>query len=175
MFSEDDLHYAFSVTETLYEPSRRLETFGQTSFDFQIISEPMDAIGVVRVREGRVHAERPLLVRPEGLSDFVFEGFDHQQSEAFSQWLQGMAGRMAILQYGFHFKKSEITESLLHDSLQVVQGRLVEAARQGSNHSLAVINGVDDTWEICLLKFTLEMAHKSQGIQMFDYKRRGLL
>lgn len=175
MFSEDDLHYAFSVTETLFEPARRLETFGQTSFDFQIISEPMDTTGQVRVREGKVHAERPLLVRPEGLSDFVFEGFDEKQSEAFSQWLQGVSSRMAILQYGFHFKKSEVTESLLHESMAEVQAKLVAAARNGSNHSLAVIHGVDDTWEICLLKFTLEMAHKSQGIQMFDFKRRGLL
>lgn len=175
MFSEDDLHYAFSVTETLVEPARRLETFGQTSFDFQIISEPMDAVGQVRVREGKVHAERPLLVRPERMNEFEFEGFDDQQAAAFSEWLQGVAGRMAILQYGFNFKKSEVTESVVHQSLAEVQARLVEAARHGTNNSLAVIHGVDDTWEICLLKFTLEMAHKSQGIQMFDFKRRGLL
>jgi len=39
----------------------------------------------------------------------------------------------------------------------------------------AIIKGVDDTWEISLLKFTVEMIEKSQKINMFDFKRRGLL
>lgn len=175
MFSEDDIFYAFAVTETLVEPSRRLETFGSTSFDFQLISEPMDCVGQVRIREGKVHAERPVLVRPEGMNEFEFEGFDDAQSAAFAQWLKGVAGRIAMLQYGFNFKKSDVTESLVHEPLADVQDRLVNAAKHGFNNSLAVINGVDDRWEICLLKFTLEMAQKSQGINMFDFKRRGLL
>jgi hypothetical protein len=39
----------------------------------------------------------------------------------------------------------------------------------------AIIQGVDDTWEISLLKFTVEMIAKSRGINLFDFKRRGLL
>ena len=39
----------------------------------------------------------------------------------------------------------------------------------------AVIAGVDDTWEISLLRFTVEMIQKSSGINIFDFKRRGLL
>jgi hypothetical protein len=38
-----------------------------------------------------------------------------------------------------------------------------------------VISGVDETWEISLLKFTVEMIEKSQKINLFDFKRRGLL
>lgn len=175
MFSEDDTQYAFAVTETLVEPSRRLETFGSTTFDFQLISEPMDSVGQVRIREGSVVAERPLLVRPEGLDEFAFEGFDNNQSLAFAQWLKSVAGRISLLQYGFNFRKSDVTNSLVHEPLGLVQERLVHAAKHGNNHSLAVILGVDDRWEICLLKFTLEMAQKSHGINLFEFKRRGLL
>lgn len=175
MFSEDDIHYAFTVTETLVEPARRLETFGSTNFDFQLISEPMDAVGQVRIREGRVQAERPVLLRPEGMRDLEFEGFDDSQSAAFARWLKESMGKIAFLQYGFNFKKSDVTESTVHEPLAAVQDRLVNAAQQGNNSSLAVIYGVDDTWEICLLKFTLEMAQKSHGINVFDFKRRGLL
>jgi hypothetical protein len=35
----------------------------------------------------------------------------------------------------------------------------------------AVIQGVDDAWEVCLLKFTVEMIAKSRGINEFDFKR----
>ena len=39
----------------------------------------------------------------------------------------------------------------------------------------AVIRGVDDTWEISLLKFNMDMIEQSQGINVFDFKRKGLL
>jgi hypothetical protein len=39
----------------------------------------------------------------------------------------------------------------------------------------AIIQGVDDTWEISLLRFTFEMVEKSHKINEFDFKRRGLL
>ncbi len=175
MFKDDDINYAFSVTETLFEPARRLETFGSTSFDFQLITEPMDSVGQVRIREGKVHAEKPLLLKPDGLSDFAFEGFDQDKVSPFIDFLKSISGRVAMLQYGFNFRKSDVTESLVHEPLADVQSRLVAAARDGHNSSLAVLAGVDDVWEVCLLKFTLEMAMKSQGINLFDFKRRGML
>jgi hypothetical protein len=175
MFKDDDISYAFSVTETLYEPARRLETFGSTSFDFQLITEPMDSVGQVRIREGKVHAEKPLLLKPDGLSDFAFDGFDQDKVSPFVDFLKSISGRVAMLQYGFNFRKSDVSESLVHEPFSDVQARLVEAAKHGHNSSLAVLTGVDDAWEICLLKFTLEMAMKSQGINLFDFKRRGML
>jgi hypothetical protein len=40
---------------------------------------------------------------------------------------------------------------------------------------LAVIEGVDDAWEVCLLKFAIDMIGKSTDINVFDFKRKGLL
>ena len=81
----------------------------------------------------------------------------------------------AALQYGFNFRKSDVTESLVHDSIANVSDRVVADARSTGNPLTAVILGVDDTWEICLLKFTIEMIQKSHRINLFDFKRRGLL
>jgi hypothetical protein len=134
----------------------------------------MDSIGQVRIREGKVIAEKPVLLKPEGI-DFGFEGFDEDKVSPFGDFLKSISGRVAMLQYGFNFRKSDISESLLHEPLSTVQARLVDAAKHGHNSSLAVLAGVDDAWEICLLKFTLDMAMKSQGINIFDFKRRGLL
>ena len=41
--------------------------------------------------------------------------------------------------------------------------------------SLAIIEGVDDAWEICVLKFSFEMILRSHEINAFDFKRRGLI
>ena len=58
---------------------------------------------------------------------------------------------------------------------ELVEGRLVEEAVRAGDPMSAVIAGVDDTWEISLLRFTVEMIQKSSGINIFDFKRRGLL
>jgi hypothetical protein len=39
----------------------------------------------------------------------------------------------------------------------------------------AVIQGVDDAWEVCLLKFTIDMIERSSGGNIGDLRRRGLL
>ena len=56
-----------------------------------------------------------------------------------------------------------------------MRDRILDDLRQSGNPSLAVIEGVDDAWEISVLKFTFEMVHKSKGINLFDFKRRGLI
>ncbi len=42
MHSQDDIHYALETTKVLREPDRRIDTFGETRFEFQLISELMD-------------------------------------------------------------------------------------------------------------------------------------
>jgi hypothetical protein len=39
----------------------------------------------------------------------------------------------------------------------------------------AIIRGVDEAWEVCLLKFTIEMIERSAGENIGDFKRRGLI
>jgi hypothetical protein len=39
----------------------------------------------------------------------------------------------------------------------------------------AVIQGVDDAWEVCLLKFTIDLIERSSGGNMGDFQRRGLV
>ncbi len=162
------------MTKVLHVPDRRIDTFGNTEFDFVLISELLDHIDHVRIRSGKITAERPRILRPEPYQEFNFEGFG-EQAEAFHEWIKGQHASAALLQYGFGFRKSEVSESLVHENLDSVQGRLVDEAVRSGNPKSAVISGVDDAWEICLLKFTVEMIQKSSGINIFDFKRRGLL
>lgn len=174
MYSDDDIHYALETTEVIHEPDRRIDTFGATSFEFHLFSELMDDVTQVRIRSGRITAERPLIVKPEPQGELEFEGFS-EQATAFAEWLKGRIRNAALLQYGFNFRKSDVTESLVHDSLENVRDRLLAEARHTGNPLTAIIQGVDDSWEICLLKFTMEMIQKSHRINLFDFKRRGLL
>ena len=85
MFSDDDIHYALETTEVIREPDRRIDTFGSTAFEFFLVSELMDSVGKVRVREGRIEAAKPQILRPEALSEMSFEGFG-DQAGAFAAW-----------------------------------------------------------------------------------------
>ncbi len=76
--SFDDIAYAMEHTVVLHEPDRLIDTFGTTNFQFHLLTEPMDSVGTVRIREGRMEAERPKILRPEGYRDLLFEGFGEQ-------------------------------------------------------------------------------------------------
>ena len=174
MFSDDDIQYALEATEVIHEPDRRIDTFGATCFDFHLLSELMDSVGEVRVRRGRIEAERPQIVRPDDFDELMFEGFG-DQAEAFMGWLREHGANLSFLKYGFNFRKSDVTEDIVHERIESVRDSVLGSSNVVSNPLSAVIQGVDDTWEISLMKFTIEMIQKSQGINVFDFKRRGLL
>jgi len=162
------------ATRVLHEPARRIDSFDTTAFDFAIVSGLMDSIDQVRIRDGRIEAGSPKIVSPESFNTMQFEGFG-EQAEQFANWVRESLGNLAILKYGFEFRRTDVREHLVHDSMEVVRERLVDQAKQSGNPSMAVIEGVDDTWEISLLKFSLDMVRKSSEINRFDFKRRGLI
>ncbi len=174
MHSDYDIQYALETTRILHEPDRRIESFGTTSFEFVLVSELMDSVTEVRVRNGTIDAERPRILRPEGYNDLDFDGFG-EQAEAFKEWSQRGGGDLAFLKYGFKFAKYNVTENVVHEGMNAVCDRVLEEIRSSGNPLRALIRGVDDTWEISLLKFSMEMIMRSKEINEFDFKRKGLL
>ena len=178
MPSQDDIQYAMETTKVLHEPDHRIQTFGETRFEFQLISEPMDQVGKVRIRTGEVEAMKPRILRPEPYRDVELEGFDESARARFDAMVDKFKeqGRdMAFLQYGFRFKRGAVNEELIHDSIDSVRERVLEDIRRSGNPARAIIEGVDDTWEISILKFSFEMIMRSHEINAFDFKRKGLI
>jgi hypothetical protein len=175
MLSEDSFQYAIENTRVVRAPEQRIQTFGTTSFRFFLVSELMDSVNQVRVRDGRLHAERPLLITPEHLRPHALEGFG-EKAEEFLGWLREHAPRdLAILKYGFQFKKTDISEELVHCPLRDVVGRLNEELTRRADPMSVLIEGVDEGWEVCLLKFTADLIQQSAPENLGDWKRRGLL
>jgi len=174
MLSYDQISWALENSKVLYEPDRRIDTFGSTNFEFFLISELMDKINQVRIRCGRMEAQRPQILRPTGYNDLMFEGFG-EHAQAFAEWFKAMAPDLSFLKYGFTFAMRDLTENIVHDSMEAVCERVVNEVRSSGNPIQAVIAGVDDTWDISLLKFNMDLIQKSQKINEFDFRRRGLL
>ena len=175
MATPDDVQYALEATQVLYEPARRIDTFGDTRFEFLLLSELMDTVGQVRIRTGEVEANRPQIIRPDAYeSAMEFEGFGDEAKRLYD-WMEQQGISPTFMQYGFKFKRGAVREELIHDSIEDVRARVVEEARLRGNPMQAVIEGVDDTWEISVLRFVMEMTAKSKEINLFDFKRRGML
>lgn len=174
MYSEDDIQFAIESTEVLHEPDRRIDTFGSTKFEFFLITEMMDSVNEVRVRNGTMTAEKPQILRPEPYSELSFEGFG-DQAEQFAEWLRDHGHDFSLLRYGFNFRRDNVSQEVIRDDFGTVRDRVLKDVHSKNDPMHAVISGVDDAWEICLLKFTVQMIEKSHGINVFDFKRRGLL
>src|ERR1700761_6716872 len=119
----DDFTYALENTRVLVAPSRRLDTFGTSRFNYLLVTEEMDAVNHSRVREGNIHAERPQIVTPQNIAGLFLEGFG-DQGQKFARQLSEQGHRFAFLKYGFRVSKSDIRSYDVHESLDNVAGKL---------------------------------------------------
>ena len=172
--TKDDFDYAIENTHVIVAPERQIATFGSTSFDFYLISELMDRVDQVRVRNGKIHAERPQILTPEHYCRLLLEGFG-EKAERYIEQLREHARSMAVLRYGFQFRKTDLSEQTLRDSLDSVINRTRRQVESKSESLSAVIHGVDDAWEVCLLKFAIDLVERSSGNNLGDFRKRGLL
>ena len=173
--NRSSIEFAMRSTRVLYVPDRRIDSFGDTRFNFRLISEPLDEVGVCRIRSGWVEAARPRILRPADLRSIETEGFSTEAARYF-EWMEAQGARLrALFEYGFRFGRSDVNEELVHDSLAEVADRVVKESLNSGDPFRAVIAGVDDAWEVSLLHFMLEMIQKSHEINIFDFRRRGLI
>ncbi|CAN5661247.1 hypothetical protein BH20VER1_BH20VER1_25750 [soil metagenome] len=174
MWSEDDFQYAAENTQVILAPEQQIATFGSTSFRFYLISELMDRVNEVRVRDGRIHAERPQIVAPDHYARLLLEGFG-EQAQRYVEQLRERMRDVKVLRYGFQFRKTDVTENTVRDSVEAVIARTRVAVESSNDPRSAVIQGVDDAWEVCLLKFTIDLIERSSGGNVGDFRKRGLL
>ncbi len=174
MWSEDNFQYAIENTEVILAPQGQIATFGHTSFRFYLISELMDQVDEVRVRDGRIHAERPQILTPDHYARLLLEGFG-EKAARYAEQLRERASQFAVLRYGFQFRKTDVVEKTVRASVGSVIEQTKTLVQRSEEPLSAVIQGVDDAWEVCLLKFTIDLIERSSGGNMGDLRRRGLM
>ena len=172
--TRDDFDYAIENTHVIVAPEQQIATFGSTSFDFYLISELMDRVDQVRVRNGKIHAERPQILTPEHYCRLLLEGFG-EKAEQYVDRLREHARNIAVLRYGFQFRKTDLSEQTLRDSIDAVINRTKRKVEDTNAPLSAIIHGVDEAWEVCLLKFTIDMVERSSGGNLGDFRKLGLI
>ncbi|MBN2302128.1 MAG: hypothetical protein JXN60_06375, partial [Lentisphaerae bacterium] len=156
-----DFWYAVNNTEIVQLPSRHLETFGTTVLSYHLISELMDSVNQIRIREGRMQASRPQIITPEAYSKTLLEGFG-DQAQLYIDWLKEHKQDVQIvLQYGYTLKHEAFNEHVVSDNLQTVVERVKNDVKDKSDPFSAVLVGVDNPWDVCLIKLFVEVIQQS--------------
>jgi hypothetical protein len=146
-----DFWFAVNNTEIVVPPKRHIETFGNTIINYHLVSELMDAVGKVRVREGRMQALKPQIITPSSYSTTQLEGFG-EQAQKYLEWLKEHEDTVRILRYGYTLKQEAFSEQVLTDTPEAVLERVKADVSGKKDPFAAVVKGVDDPWDVCLVR-----------------------
>lgn len=175
MLTPDDINYAIENTKVIVPPKAKLKTFGTSLVNYYLVTEDMDEVGTSRVREGRIQAEKPELLTPAYFRRLLLEGFVDDKAEEFAEALSQHPELFTWLKYGFKMKKDEIRSYDVHESMEQVLDKVRAEAESKDDPFTAVLTGIDDGWEVCLLKFMVDTIQESAGGNFEDFRNQGLL
>ena len=168
-----DRWYAAKSARFLLEPSHRLETFGNTLVNYHLVSELPDHPGKVRVREGRLEAHQPLVITPQ-VSEIETEGLG-DEARAYLEFLKENERNLRILQYGYHLKSDNFSEQIVTDRLSVVTERVKSEVVASNDKFAAVVQCVDDPWDVALVELWLRDVNRSARGNIDDLQKSGKL
>jgi len=174
-YDDEKIRQAVSQTQVLRLPKQTLATFGTTVINYYMLTEPVYSEMVkgeeTVIREGKVSSERPRVVTPYYLTRL--EGF----GDSAKRYLE-----MVIKQYGLHvpglyynYKNEHKDLLIVSDRLEVVAGRLSDKIDKDKYNLAAIIKGVDELWDVSLLKFISEMTQSSLSSNVAEMNSMGLL
>jgi hypothetical protein len=170
-----DFWYAVQNTKILQLPRNNLETFGTTRIQYHLLTESMDAVNEVRVREGTLNASQPQILMPDHFKRKNIEGFEDQETNRFLDWLKTHQPEMRFLQYGFTISKQDVKDTILHDSIETVTDNVLKQVAQRDQGNSAVLLGVEQPWEVSLFKMMVDMVERSAPGQISALQERNLL
>lgn len=165
-----DRWYAATHVKIILHPSNELETFGSTIFNYHLISELDDYPGKVRIREGRLEAHQPRIIMPK-FNDITVEGLGPEAKE----YLDFLRDNMRILQYGYNLKSDKFSEQIVTDSLAAVTERVKAQVIQSGDRFSAVVQGVDEPWDIALVELWRREVERSADHNIKELQKKGKL
>jgi hypothetical protein len=77
-----------------------------------------------------------------------------------------------ILRYGYILKQEAFSEQVLTDTLAAVVARVKEAVEAKKDPFSAVIQGVDQPWDVCLVRFFWQMIQNSMQANIQEMNER---
>ncbi len=164
-------------TRVVRPPRQALETFGVTNVRYHLVTEPVyrdldpapDHETVVRY--GMVRAERPQVVTPHFLL----------QADSFSDGARQFLEELSKIQGPdspgvlYSYKNEPGGMDIVSGKLMDVANRIARELDENNRALEAVIVGVDELWDVSLMKFIYELTHSSARTNVSQLRSAGML
>jgi len=168
MKNDERIQDALERTEIIRPPKQSLATFGSTNIYYYLVTELMETANVVR--EGRVVASKPKIVTPSYLINL--EGFSGQ-ARRFLEMMSEKYPHEAGIFYSYKNEPKEM--NIVSEPVEKVVDRINQQIDSHENPLTAIIKGIEEMWDVSLLKFTYELTTRSVYTNVAELERRGLL
>ena len=174
--ADQRIRHAIEHTELIRTPRQKLATFGVTDIYYYLLTKPVytdldEGLIETVVREGRVIAERPKIVTPYYLLN-LFEGFEHGR-EYVDYMLRNYGPNEPGLLYRYRNEPADM--NITSSSLESVVDNINRKIDEDQNPLAAIIKGIDELWDISLMKFIHDVTRRSLSGNVVELGMRGLL
>ena len=175
--NEGRLNEALRLTRVVRLPKQHLATFGVTRLHYYVVTKPLYqelAPGggeETVVREGTVVAERPAMVTPAYM--LSLEGF----GDDARRYMEGLVQRLGPNSPGllYQYRNEPAGMEIVGDEVVTVAQRVAGDLDSRGEDMAAVIQGVDELWDVSLLKFIYEYTAASLSSNLGEMRSMGLL
>jgi len=180
---DERTRYAIENTVVLRPPRRLLETFGPTAVSYFLLTEPVySGSGFARdtqetvVREGRLKWGQPRILTQAYMTNMPgLEGFGPEATRYFQMLAKENPDNPGIL---YTLKREEGSKGLqiVSEPFQQVADNISRGIdRSGNQLSTIILGGLDELWDVSLIKFATEMTGMSLYKHIPELGSRGLL
>jgi hypothetical protein len=171
--------YALKETEVLREPEELISTTRPTTLLYYVLTEPAylevfeNEGPETRIRQGKISWEKPKLMTPGYLLDM--EGFSNEAGEALRMLARQHPDLAGIL-YKMKYRREEVRESTVPYKVMEAFRRLENRIEDEEEEFTVVIKGVDELWDVSLMKYVQNLILKSVfRSQIPYYENKGYL
>jgi len=178
MNSSADWYKAIEQTYIVKYPKQHLATFGITSIEYFVVTEPLyNAIDPQKkelegvVRKGKVRAEQPTLITPTYAMNL--NGFSDEAYKYFSQVARLYGANSPGIMYQYNNEPENL--EILSGNPNEIAHRISKELRDKKNDLSVVISGVDEFWDVALLKFIYEFTASSVSFNSREMRGAGLM
>jgi len=163
-------------TSIIRFPKQKLATFGNTSIKYYVITEPLYKVidsksEEVVVRTGVVVAEKPAIITP--FYAMHLQGFSEDAYEYFKELSSNPGQNSPGILYQYRNEPSEM--EIVSGSPKEIATNIDSDLEKNKNDMSVVMIGIDEYWDVALLKFVYEVTANSITNNINEFSSRGLL
>lgn len=165
------IKYAIENTEVLKKPDKLLSTFESTTVHYYMLTIPfyIEFEGKIPesetiIREGKITWQKPKLITPYYI--LRMEGFSEEAKKAF-QILTSDNADIALVFYKLKFVKDYDRMEIVSNSIKEVSQKLKEDIKKRKDPFCTIIKGIDEYWDVSLMKFVYDLAASSAYLSQF--------